>query len=406
LKSALCAVLSFLLFVSLAAQDIEIKSLKAYTGSENMLPVYTGIDDKLVIDFDVQSEFIPNLSIVFRYCDRNWKPYETPFLQNIGQNIYHNIDVNRLPAIVEDAKYHYRGGFPDNEGMVSFPNSGKWRFYITDSQDTSIVYAEGRFYVVYPDMEINAVIKKALREDITYFPQELGRVYNITTSFELPDKLFPSNVTQTEIVVNHLIDSPYIIDRSFNTAIRQFYWDADKRFSFTASDIYPGNEYRQVDIRNNNKYFGREARAQFDGIEVSRFNIQGNKDLNGGSVLTNYKSDYATYLDVTFEIRPPYDVTGSIFLTGDFNEWQILPEYKMDNSGGVYSKTISLKRGVYDYQYVTADVSNDYIKNENWIALEGNFWETSNDYYIFAYYNEPNYGGYDRIIGYYKISGR
>lgn len=406
MKSLLSVVLSLLIIISLSAQDIEIKSLKAYTGSENQLPVYTGIEEKLVIEFDIQSEFIPNLNIVFRYCDKNWKPYETPFLQNIGQNIYYNIDVNRLPQTVEDAKYHYRDGFPDNDGMVSFPFSGKWQYYITDSQDTSIVYATGKFYVAYPEMDLNIAAKKATREDISYFPQDLGRVYDITTSFELPDQLFPSNVTETEIIVNHRINSPYIIDRSFNTAIRQFYWDGNRKFSFTARDVYPGNEYRQVDLRNNNKYFGREVRAQLDGIEISRFNIQGDKDLNGGSLLTDYKSDYATYLDVIFEIRPPYDVTGSIFLTGAFNDWQILPEYKMDNSGGLYSKTIRLKRGVYDYQYVTADVINNYIKNDNWITLEGNFWETSNDYYIFVYYNEPNYGGYDRIIGYYKISGR
>ncbi|HSR17744.1 MAG TPA: hypothetical protein VLM39_06585, partial [Ignavibacteriaceae bacterium] len=60
----------------------------------------------------------------------------------------------------------------------------------------------------------------------------------------------------------------------------------------------------------------------------------------------------------------------------------------------------------YDYQYVAADAVNNRIKNEDWIVLEGNFLETENLYHIFIYYNDPNYGGYDRIIGYKVILSR
>jgi hypothetical protein len=406
LKNLLVVILFLFLVNFTYSQEIQIKSLKAYTGAENSLPVYMGLEEKLVIEFDVQSEFLPNLNIIFRYCSRDWIPYDNIFLQNVGQNVYYNIDVTRLPHTVEEAKYHFRGGFPDNDNMVSFPFSGKWMFYITDSQDTSIVFASGKFFVVYPEINTKVTVKNILREDISYYPLEMGRVFDITASFDLPDELFPSNVTETEIIENHKIDYPVIIDRSFNTAVRQFYWDGSRKFSFTSRDVYPGNEYRQVDLRNHNRFIGKDVRAQFDGIEISRFYIEGGKDLNGGSVLTNFKNDYATYLNVKFEIRPPSEIAGDIFLTGAFNNWQLLPEYRMNNSGGLYSKTIQLKRGIYDYQYVTADVINGTIKNDNWITLEGNFWETKNDYYIFVYYNEPNFGGYDRIIGYKKISGR
>jgi hypothetical protein len=78
----------------------------------------------------------------------------------------------------------------------------------------------------------------------------------------------------------------------------------------------------------------------------------------------------------------------------------------MENIGGVYNKTIEIKRGAYDYQYAAADVVSNNTKNENWIVLEGNFWETENLYHIFIYYHDPNYGGYDRIIGYRVILSR
>ena len=37
------------------------------------------------------------------------------------------------------------------------------------------------------------------------------------------------------------------------------------------------------------------------------------------------------------------------------------------------------------------------------LYLEGNFWETGNNYHIFLFYNEEQLGGYDKIIGYKQI---
>ncbi len=185
-----------------------------------------------------------------------------------------------------------------------------------------------------------------------------------------------------------------------------FTGDGDRKISFIIRDIHPGNEYRRTDLRDINRFNSKNVQAQFDGIEYSRFFKPGRRDLNGGYLLTDFRNEFADYLDVKFSIRPPFEVFQSIFLVGAFNDWKLLPEFEMENIGGVYSKTIELKRGAYDYQYVAADVINNRIKNEDWIVLEGNFWETENLYHIFIYYNDPNYGGYDRIIGYRLILSR
>jgi len=259
---------------------------------------------------------------------------------------------------------------------------------------------------VYIDVGLSASIKKEQLEDKVYFPLALGKVFNITSELNLPEELFPGFVDHVEIIENQKIEYPIIVDRIFNTNTRQFYWNGDKKLSFTARDILPGNEYRQTDTRNFNKFNSKNVKAQFDGLEYSRFFKQGRKDLNGGSIFLNYKNDYATYLNVTFSIRPPEENFGSIFLVGTFNNWQLLQEYEMENNSGIYSKTAELKRGTYDYQYVAADVVNGKIKNADWLILEGNYWETSNTYHIFLYYKDPNYGGYDRLIGYSKIVSR
>ena len=68
-----------LLFSNVYSQKIEIKSLKAFTDSETEIPVVFN-NSKLKIQFDIKSDYEPNLVIVFRFCDRNWKPYQNIFL--------------------------------------------------------------------------------------------------------------------------------------------------------------------------------------------------------------------------------------------------------------------------------------------------------------------------------------
>ncbi len=386
--------------------SIKIKSLKSFSDNKIALPVILigeQTDSYLNIEFDIESESIPTLKIVFRFCDKNWNPTDNVFLSNFGQNVSTELDVYNLPTTVEGARYGYSGSFPDEKGYVTFPFSGKWKFFITDSYDTSLVYASGRFFVVKQELNLNVNLKKQLMEDKVYFPQDLARVFNLTASFNLPDEMFPNFVDHVEILENKKLDYPILIDRNFNTDYRQYYWDGNRSFSFSAKDIRPGNEYRETDSRNTNKFNSKNIKAQFDGLEYSRFFTIGNKDLNGSFLLTNSRNDFASYLNVTFSIRPPDPSFGDIYLVGAFNNWIVSPEYKMDNSGGVYSETIELKRGIYDYQYVTADYINNQIKNIDWLTLEGNNWQTTNEYYIFLFYNDPNYGGYDRIIAYKKI---
>ncbi len=389
------------------SNTIEIKSLQVYSGNDvTSLPIIISGDKNLqhiTIEFDVQSDFIPNFNIVFRFCDRNWNPYDNIFLLDQGKNIAYRLNFIKLPVTVKDAKYHCIESYPDSKGYVEFPYSGKWMFFITDSQDTSIVYGSGKFFVVNNDVAVHDTLKNEQLEDKVYFPSDLSKVFNITTDFNLPDEFHPSFVDHIEIIDDHKIDYPVIVDRSFNTNTRQFYWNADRKFTFIARDILPGNEYRQADLRNTNIFSAKNVNAHLNEVDYSRFFKPAKKDHNGGLILTNYNDDFATYLNVTFTIRPPNEVPGGIFLVGAFNNWEILPEYEMTNNYGLYSITIPLKRGAYDYQYVIANNDNGKITNADWVTLEGNDWATSNIYNVFIYYRDPNYGGYDRIIGYQQI---
>ncbi len=391
---------------SQSINGFEVKSLNAYTtDNQTSLPVLNG-GNKLVIEFDVQGDFIPNMNVVFRFCDYGWTPTKNLFLLNQQYSTAYFLDFEELPImVVDDARYHHKSTYPDERDQINFPFAGKWRFYLTDTQDSSIVYATGKFYVVKNDINIGVKLKRDELEDKSYWPVELAKSINITTDFYLTNEFYPSFVDRMEIIDNQKIYDPIVIDRNINTLFRFYKWDANRSFTFTARDIPAGNEFRQVDLRNHSLYSSKNVKAQLDGLEYSRFFLNPlNKDLNGGKIYSDPQDEYSTYLNVTFSIRPPEEIYNDIFLVGAFNDWKLLLDYKLKETGGVHSITIPLKRGIYDYQYVVADVVNSEIANPDWLVLEGNTWLNSKEYDVFLYYKEQDQGGYERIIGYKRIT--
>jgi len=234
----------------------------------------------------------------------------------------------------------------------------------------------------------------------------LGYVDWIIADANLMQEYFPFFVDDLEIIQNFLIDYPIVVSRNSTDPNRVFEWDGGSKLKFIAKDVRPGNEYRQVNLENINIYNSKNVTAHLDGIDYTRFFIRGKKDLDGGFELMPPKNINATYLNVTFQVEPPSDVYGDIYLVGAFNNWKVSNNYKMNFNGTFYEITIELKRGIYDYQYVVVDGDPNNPADLNWYILEGNDWATSDEYNIFLWYRDQDYGGYDRIIGYSKIQTR
>ena len=387
------------------ASDFQIKSLRTYSSlAEGSIPILIFNElgyNNLVIEFDLQAEVQPNLVIQFRFCDRYWQPYESYFFRNEGYNSSFNLWFDVLSVAVNGADYHYKGSFPNNE--VTFPFSGKWIYYITE-RETGNIYGYGKFFVINPEVKLSGEITKDRLEDSNFDSSIFERTNRISVEFNLPDELFPGEVEFVEVVENLMIDYPYLIERTEYNNLRYYEWDGTRNFKFVARDIFPGNEYRSTDFRDAQRFLAPGFNAQRNGTEISRTFTYGGGDLNGRSLLTNFKDDDSEYLKVHFSIRPAGKVYNSVYITGSFNDWKVLPEYQLQKTDTNYDIDLELKRGRYDYLYVTGDDEIDYVKNINWNTLEGNFWETKNDYYIFLYYNSSEYGGYDKIIGYLKLS--
>ena len=402
-----CIAFCLILIPYIINAQTEIKSLRVYSyENQTSMPIIYGDLGSLTIEFDVKCNYEPMFNIIFKFCDRNWNPYDNIFLTNSGYNtVYQNqLFFESMPPQVKEADFHLKESFPNDRCSIDFPFSGKWKFYITESNDTSKVYAEGKFIVIKNTFDIYPKIIDETLEKIV-FPTDLNKIFKITLDFDLPDDYIPDYVNGVEIIENHKIDYPYFVDRKHNNDYHAFYWDGDKNFSFMTREIKPGNSYRETDLRNTTIDMAKNVNAQFTGIDDSRFYDEPREDLKGGSIVPKFSDEFATYLNVKFWLRVPSEVNVSnIFVVGAFNNWDVLPEDEMEYQNGYYVKTIQIKRGIYDYQYAMADVNQGKISNIDWLVLEGNTWEVKKNYYIFLWYSDPSNGGYDRIIANKQIT--
>ena len=125
-------------------------------------------------------------------------------------------------------------------------------------------------------------------------------------------------------------------------------------------------------------------------------------DINGNYIVKNINAENneieADYAWVFFSLSAPnFFDKKSIYVNGMFNNFAMSDENRMDYNAekGIYEKALMIKQGFTNYQYVIADAKGK-IDEEN--AIDGNFFQTENNYFALVYYRENNQR-YDRIIG-------
>ena len=80
-----------------------------------------------------------------------------------------------------------------------------------------------------------------------------------------------------------------------------------------------------------------------------------------------------------------------------FNNYALIDEFKMEYNPKteLYEKAIIIKQGFTNFQYTIADTKGK-VNAEN--AIDGNFFQTENNYTVLVYYRANNQR-FDRIIG-------
>jgi hypothetical protein len=173
-----------------------------------------------------------------------------------------------------------------------------------------------------------------------------------------------------------------------------------------------GNEFRSFDIKSLLYQSERVRKIEYDSkayhvylvddLKRTFKNYTSDKEINGRKLIKNEEhaqnSDIeADYAYVHFFL--PFDAplsTGKIYILGAVTDWQLNDSSRMnyDYQRKGYEKTLFVKQGYYNYLYIVKD-NRTGRSDESFI--EGNHWETENEYTVKVYYH-PSGTQYDRLI--------
>lgn len=361
----------------------------------------------LTIQFDVVASDPPWLKILFLHCDRDWVPDNNLFVQDENHNTSFSLDFRTSPGGVSHYQYRYVNRFPDEDGIVQFNYSGNWIFRIMDKAEKQ-VYGEGRFFVVDQISSTVVVVENDYQPDK---PSPFNQVNKVQVTVALPDEVYGTYYTTVDLYQNRRFYNPYRIDvndRDPYTFVAGM--NTGKRV-FSRSDISPGNEYRTLDLSNATRYPNGALVRPVGGVDQQRSLWRTGSDRNGIAVLNRFSGSNSDYLDVLFRLqltdserRLATKNNCQIFLVSPHNEWspQQSDALVFDDDENAFIVRKLLRRGIYDYQYVTGiwDPASEKTIDQDWLAIEGNDWRTSSTYTGLVYYDDPRFGGFTRIVGY------
>lgn len=400
----------FLLFIftSAKAQGIQkevdppynIKTVSFVQNGSNVVPIFE-LGDTFEFQFDDLFGNEANYYFEVTHCDYNWIPTDIPKNDYItgfdNQRItdYSN-SFNTLQIFS-----HYKLSFP-NQFTKQLKLSGNYILKILN-EDREIVFS--RKFILYENhCTVAAQVKRSRNLSNIDYKQNLD--FSILSN----DIVFQTPLQNVKVLL--------LQNGNFNTAIKnvpaqytignQLIYKYDKETQF-----WGGNEFfyfENKDIRAASNNVGRVG-ANSDIYNAYLFTNQAranqiytnNQDVNGNFVVKNINASNneieADYAWVYFTLSAPVFRSSSkdIYVTGMFNNYSLSPEYKMDynTEKGIYEKAIMMKQGFYNFQYTIAD-KKGVIDYEN--AIDGNFYQTENEYTILVYYRESN-DRYQRVIG-------
>lgn len=376
-----------------------IKTVSFVQNNQNVVPVFQ-LADPFQLQFD---DLFGNDSSYFYeiiHCDYNWNPSDLQkrdYLQGFdNQRIQESSSSFNCLQIYT----HYRLNLPNSNTQLKI--SGNYILKILN-EDKEVVFS--RKFMVYEDL-VSVPIQVKRARNVTNLDSKHNLEFTIKSNvinFQNPLKniktvLFQNGKLQTAI---HNIAPQFTIgnDLVYKYDAPTQFWAGNEFLYFDNKEIrVASNNIAQIDSQKeiySSYLFTNEARAN-----SNYYNWQ---DVNGNFVVRRLFAENseieADYSWVYFSLSAPLfrSSNGAIYVTGVFNNYALTPENKMEynTEKGVYEKAILIKQGFINYEY-TAEQVNGNIDSEN--AIDGNFFQTENEYTVLVYYKE-NTDRYTRIIG-------
>jgi hypothetical protein len=380
------------------APPYNIKTISFVQNNKNVVPIFP-LGDGFQLQFDDLYGNEADYYYEIIHCDYNWKPTEIPkvdYMQGFDNQriIDYSNSLNTLQMYS-----HYRLSIPNQ--FTKLRISGNYILKILN-EDREVVFT--RKFILYEDVvTIPIQIKRARTVENLDYKNNLEFVVKTNTiNFQNPLKNIKVMLLQ---------------NGQFATAIKnvppQYTIGNDLVYKYdTETQFWAGNEFLFFDNKEIRTASNNIARIDSNGSLYNSYLFTHNarknfpysftEDVNGNFVVRNLSATNneieADYAWVYFSLSAPtFRLKKDIYITGMFNNYNLIPEYKMDynEKKGIYEKAILIKQGFTNFQYTIADdKANIDAKN----AIDGNFYQTENEYTILVYYRENN-DRYERVIG-------
>ncbi|RDI54757.1 type IX secretion system plug protein [Flavobacterium glaciei] len=376
-----------------------IKTISFLQSDQNVIPIFK-LGEGFQLQFDDLFGNEANYYYEITHCDYNWVPTNIP-------------------------KNEYLLGF-DNQRIQDYTNSfntlqiySHYKLSIPNLF-TQQLRISGNYIikVLNENKEVVFSRKFILCEDVVTVPMQVKRARTVST-IELKHNLdfaIKSNVITFQNPMKN-VKVVLLQNGQFNNTIKnvipQYTIGNDLIYKYDPeTQFWAGNEFlffENKDIRSASNNIARiDSNTAIYGSYLytndarTNFPYSFTQDVNGDFVVNNINATNpeieADYVWVYFSLSAPtFRLKKNIYVGGMFNNYNLTPEYKMEYNPqkGIYEKAILVKQGFTNYKYIVAD-DKGVIDYEN--AIDGNFYQTENDYTVLVYYRE-NTDRYDRVVG-------
>lgn len=381
------------------APPFNIKTISFIQNNQNVVPIF-----QLGSGFQLQFDDLYGNEADYYYeiihCDYNWKPSEIPkteYLQGFDnqriQNYTNSFNTLQIYS-------HYTLAIP-NQFTQQLLISGNYILKVLNN-DKELVFT--RKFILYEDLVTVAMQVKRART-----VSNLEYKHNLDFSIKSNTITFQNPLKNVKVVL--------LQNGKFNSAIKnippQYTIGNDLIYKYDSETQYwAGNEFlyfENKDVRAANNNVSRvDSSTEIYNASLYTNNARANfpytvyEDINGNFVVRNLNATNsaieADYAWIYFSLSAPtFNNDNQIYINGMFNNYSLTPEFKMDYNPkkGIYEKALLIKQGFTNFEYVAVD-RKGAIDYEN--AVDGNFYQTENDYSILIYYRE-NTDRYDRVVG-------
>lgn len=355
--------------------------------------------EKIIVSFDEIGDDWSRLQYRLIHCNADWQPSRLIESEYIDGFNFADIDDYAFSGNTFTNFVNYQFTIPSQSLRILA--SGNYVVEVYPQEDPDDVILRARFQVTEDTAHVTG--KATPRTDKGYNSnwQQVDLAVNTGGREINPYNDIIISVTQnrrpdTEVFVTH----PMRVENG--KIIYEHIWDL----------IFPAsNEYRRFET----------VREDYPGMGIDRVGFEGrsyqawlNTDSDraereysydqtqkGRFMLDSYSSTDpdlgADYVDVHFTLDFPQLMNGDIYVNGDFTSNRFDEEYRMkfNPDTGLYTLDLPLKQGSYNYQYVA--VREGESKGST-ALVEGNKYETQNEYNVSVYYRSPT-GRADRLIG-------